>query len=61
MTRMFMEEAVYKTTYILPGNVKSSSIKNSVISGNTVSVEHRLLGVIDDESIVKGTIKFKKK
>lgn len=61
MMKMMMTDAKYTTTYIFPGAVKSSTIPNSEITGNQLTVVQPLLRLMDDDSSMNGTIKFKKK
>ena len=59
MLKMFMTESELKTSYSFPGKVKKSSIPNSVIDGNEVSVAVPLLDLMDGSAEMDGEIKFK--
>lgn len=57
----FLEGLKLTTTYVLPGKVKSSSIPNSSINGNSVTVESKYAEMKIDKKLTTGTIKFKNK
>lgn len=61
MMSMMLADAVYTTTYHLPGAVKKTSIPGARIDGKKVIVENNLIELINGNSRQDGTIKFKRK
>lgn len=59
MMKMFMTDATLTTTYMLPGSVKKSSIPNSVVDKNKVTVATPLFDVMEGKAQLDGEIKFK--
>jgi len=59
MLKMFMTNSNLKTTYKFPGKVKKSSIENSVINNNEVTIATPLLDLLDGKAKLDGEIKFK--
>lgn len=59
MMKMFLGTASYKTIYHLPGKVKKATMPNAVIDGSTVTVENKMLDMIDGKVKLDGDIKFK--
>ena len=59
MLKMFMTDAHLKTTYRLPGKVKNSSIPNSQVDNNQVTVTTPLVDIMEGKANMEGEIKFK--
>jgi translation elongation factor P/translation initiation factor 5A len=59
MLSMFMESAIFRTVYHLPGKVKKTNIPNAVIDGNTLMIESSMLDLMKGEAEQKGWVKFK--
>ena len=59
MLKMFMTNSNLKTTYRFPGSVKKSSIPNSVVNNNEVTVSIPLLDLMEGKANMDGEIKFK--
>lgn len=59
MIKMFLGTATYKTIYHLPGKVKKTDIANAQVDGNTVTIDNKMLDLIDGKAKVDGAIKFK--
>jgi hypothetical protein len=59
MTKMFVANAKLKTSYHFPGRVKKSSIPNSVIENNKVSVDISLMDLMEGNAKMDGEIKFR--
>ncbi len=59
MLKMFMTDSKLKTSYSFPGKVKKSSIPNSVINNNEVSIAIPLLDLLDGNAKMDGQISFK--
>lgn len=63
MMKMMMGDATYTTRYHFPGAVKSNTNDEATLldAEKTVVVEHSLLQVMEDPTILSNEIKFKKK
>ncbi len=59
MIKMMLGDAKYTTIYHLPGKVKKASMPGAKLDGNTVTVVHPLLDVMDEKVKTEGSIKFK--
>lgn len=59
MLKMFITNSKLKTSYHFPGKVKKSSIPNSVIENNEVTVAIPLLELMEGSAKMDGEIKFK--
>jgi len=59
MAKMFMGSASFKTIYHLPGKAKKVTIPNATVDGNTVTVENKMLEMMDGKAKLDGDIKFK--
>lgn len=57
--KQFIPNSTYKTIYHLPGKVKKSTVKNGIITGNTLIAEYPLLDIYEGETNLDGEIKFK--
>ncbi|MCB9276218.1 MAG: hypothetical protein H6564_19405 [Lewinellaceae bacterium] len=57
--KMFMASGTYKTVYHLPGKVKKTTIEGAQVSGNTVTVDRKLLDLMEGKATVDGEIRFK--
>jgi hypothetical protein len=61
MVRMMMSDAIYTTTYHLPGQVKKTSIPGARVEGSQVIVENDFLELLEGNVRQDGTIQFKRK
>lgn len=63
MMKMMMGDATYTTRYHFPGKVKSNTNQDASLldAGKTVVVEHSLLEVMEDPTLLGNEIKFKKR
>ncbi len=59
MMKMFLGSASYKTIYHLPGKAKKVTIPNATLDGSTVTIENKMLDVMDGKVKMDGEIKFK--
>lgn len=59
MMKMFLGSASYKTIYHLPGKAKKVTIPNATIEGTIVTVENKMLDMMDGKAKLDGEIKFK--
>lgn len=59
MMKMFLGSASYKTIYHLPGKAKKVTIPNATVDGSTVTIDNRILDVMDGKVKMDGEIKFK--
>ncbi len=60
MMEMMFSDGTYKTIYHFPGKVKSTTIPNAKIEGNTLVAEAPLLDMMKGEAQLAGAIKFKR-
>ena len=60
MMEMMFSDGTYKTIYHFPGKVKSTTIPDAKIEGNTLSLEVPVLDVMKGEAKLDGSIKFKR-
>lgn len=59
MLKMFLANSKLKTSYNFPGKVKKSSIPNSVVDNNEVSVAISLMDLMEGTAKMNGEISFK--
>ena len=59
MLKMFLADSKLKTSYNFPGKVKKSSIPNSVVENNEVSVDISLMDLMEGTAKMDGQINFK--
>ena len=60
MMEMMFSDGTYKTIYHFPGKVKSTTIPDAQIEGNTLTVETPVLDVMKGEAKLDGSVKFKR-
>lgn len=60
MMEMMFSDGTYKTVYHFPGKVKSTTIPNAKIEGNTLSLAVPVLDVMKGEAKLDGSVKFKR-
>jgi hypothetical protein len=59
MIKMFLGGAKYKVVYNLPGKVKKTKMDKAQVNGNTVTIEHDLLEMLEGKAKLAGDISFK--
>ena len=59
MLKMFLADSKLKTSYNFPGKVKKSSIPNSVVDNDEVSVTISLMDLMEGNAKMDGQINFK--
>lgn len=61
MMKMFLASANYKTVYHFPGKVKKATNAKAVVDGKMVTIEGKLIDVMEGKADLSTSVKFKRR